>query len=384
MVDTAIRDHYGPEVLRAMRNTIADVAAGEIPAKNSFERAVNWLRTGATIAGMAWSFTTSLLQPLGLAQSVKRIGFKYVARGMGRWLGDAAHLQNTVKWITEQSPMMAQRANTLNREINEIRNTVAKSKAGAVNEAVKASFFYLLAKLQLVADVPTWIGQYQKSIEAGEDHERAVALADQAVLDSQGGGQLKDQAGIQRAGGPLLKVWTNFYSYFSVTYNLAAESVGETRLVGPERLPLLAADFLLLFVVPAAMQSLMFSVGRGDDKDWPEIAKEMGINALMAFPQSMVGIRDIAAAISGDERSQAPAGIVGRQFYKFGVQVQQGELDEAFWKSLNQVGGVIFHYPAAQVQRTALGINALANGDTHNPMAVLLGPPQQAKKHKRY
>jgi hypothetical protein len=64
-------------------------------------------------------------------------------------------------------------------------------------------------------------------------------------------------------------VWTNFYSYFSVTYNLAAESVGETRLVGPSRLPLLAADFLLLFVVPNAMQQLMLSLGAATTRTGP-------------------------------------------------------------------------------------------------------------------
>jgi hypothetical protein len=382
-IDGAVRDHYGPEVVRAMKRTIEDVAAGDVPARNTFERAVNWLRTGATIAGMAWSMTTALLQPLGLAQSIKRVGAKHVAKGMGQWLGDAARLQSTVKWITEQSPMMAQRAGTLNREIGEIRNHVVRSKAGEVNEAIKGSFFYLIAKLQLMADVPTWIGQYNKSIDAGEEHERAVALADQAVLDSQGGGQIKDLAGIQR-GGPMLKVWTNFYSYFSVTYNLAAESVGETRLVGPQRLPILAADMLLLFAVPAAIQALMLDLMRGDDKDWEQIGKDIGVNVLMAPFQSMVGVRDIAAALSGDERSQAPAGIVGRQFYKLGTQAQQGKADEAFWKSLNQVGGILFHYPAAQVQRTALGVAALANGDTKNPAAVLLGPPQQARKAKRF
>jgi hypothetical protein len=382
-IDGAVRDHYGPEVVRAMKRTIEDVAAGDVPARNTFERAVNWLRTGATIAGMAWSMTTALLQPLGLAQSIKRVGAKHVAKGMGQWLGDAARLQSTVKWITEQSPMMAQRAGTLNREIGEIRNHVVRSKAGEVNEAIKGSFFYLIAKLQLMADVPTWIGQYNKSIDAGEEHERAVALADQAVLDSQGGGQIKDLAGIQR-GGPMLKVWTNFYSYFSVTYNLAAESVGETRLVGASRLPILAADMLLLFAVPAAIQALMLDLMRGDDKDWEQIGKDIGVNVLMAPFQSMVGVRDIAAALSGDERSQAPAGIVGRQFYKLGTQAQQGKADEAFWKSLNQVGGILFHYPAAQVQRTALGVAALANGDTKNPAAVLLGPPQQARKAKRF
>jgi hypothetical protein len=380
-IDAAIRDHYGPEVVRAMKNTLVDVAAGDVPAANFFERSVNWLRTGATIAGMAWSMTTALLQPFGLAQSVVRIGPKHVARGLGRWLGDAARMQNTVKWITEQSPMMAHRASTLQREISEIRNHVVQTKAGRANEAVKASFFYLIAKLQLVADVPTWIGQYQKSIDGGEEHERAVALADQAVLDSQGGGQIKDLAGIQR-GGPLLKIWTNFYSYFSVTYNLAAESVGETRRVGTRHLPILAADLILLYAIPNALQSLLIGIGRGDD--WDEIERNMGMNVLLAPFQSMVLVRDIAAALSGDERSVAPAGVVGRLFYKLGVQVQQGDADEAFWKSLNQVGGVLFHYPAAQVQRTATGIQAIANGETSNPMAVLLGPPQQSKARVHY
>jgi hypothetical protein len=38
---------------------------------------------------------------------------------------------------------------------------------------------------------------------------------------------------------------------------------------------------------------------------------------------------------------------------------------------------VLFHYPAAQVDRTWRGIAALANGTTSNPMAVLAGPPKK-------
>jgi hypothetical protein len=216
-IDSAIREHYGPEVLKAMRDAIEDIAAGEVAAQNAFESSMNYLRTGATIAGLGWRITTSLLQPIGLTQSMVRIGPKYVARGLAEWLGDAVKMESTAKRIFEKSSFMRLRSKTLQREISEIRNVVAGK-----NSAVEASFFYLITKLQLVADIPTWLGQYHKAVEKGADEKSAVAQADQAVLDAQGGGQIKDLAGIQR-GGPLLKLFTNFYSFFNTTYNLTGE-----------------------------------------------------------------------------------------------------------------------------------------------------------------
>jgi hypothetical protein len=91
-------------------------------------------------------------------------------------------------------------------------------------QAVVDSFFWLIYKGQQVADIPTWLGAYEKAMsDTANDEARAIALADQGVLDSQGGGQIKDLAGIQR-GGPLLKLWTAFYSYFNVTYNLRSRA----------------------------------------------------------------------------------------------------------------------------------------------------------------
>jgi hypothetical protein len=45
------------------------------------------------------------------------------------------------------------------------------------------------------------------------------------VIDSQGGGQIKDLASVQR-GGPMLKLWTNFYSIFNVTFNQGSRARG--------------------------------------------------------------------------------------------------------------------------------------------------------------
>lgn len=371
-IDSAIRDHYGPEVLRTMRGMLEDIAIGELPAQGTIENAVRWVRAGSSIAAMGWSIITAVQQPTGLAQSMVRVGPKWVAQGMSRWLRDAASMQNTVAWIGEKSEFMRLRAKTQQREIAEIRNTIYK---GETMSAVQGSFFYLITKMQLVADVPTWLGMYEKAMAEGADEPRAIALADQAVLDSQGGGQVKDLSKIQR-GGEWQKLWTNFYSYFNVTYNLLAESVGETRKVGASRLPLLAVDFLMLTVVPATLGFLIKAALKGGDDDEDKMAKKLVAENLSYLMGLMVGTREIGAAVSGSMGYEGPA---GARFFadigKFAKQVEQGDADEAFWRSANELGGVVFHYPASQIDRTVRGVYALSEGKTDNPLAILAGPP---------
>jgi hypothetical protein len=374
-IDGAIREHYGPEVLGVMRDVLKDVAAGEVPAQTAFERGSNYLRTGATVAGLGWSVMTSLLQPIGLTQSMVRIGPKWVAKGLGRWIGDAAHMEASTNFIYEKSSMMKLRGQTYNREINEIRNRVASDAGGAL-EPVKESFYYLISKMQMVADVPTWLGMYEKQMDAHGDEGKAIELADQAVIDAQGHGQIKDLAKIQR-GGAFQKLWTNFYSFFNTTLNLTAESFNKTDFKKPGDVGRMAVDMLLLYTVPSVLGSVMHSAVRGDDKDklWEQIIRDH----LNYMAGTLVGVRELSSALNGNDYS----GPAATRFYAavstLVKDVGQGKTDAAALKALNQVAGILFHYPAAQVQRTALGIQALLNGDTNNPGVIISGPPP--KKH---
>ena len=45
------------------------------------------------------------------------------------------------------------------------------------------------------------------------------------------------------------------------------------------------------------------------------------------------------------------------------------------FKAANNTAGVLFHYPAGQVNRTVEGTAALLEGRTDNPLAVIAGPP---------
>lgn len=365
-IDEAIREHYGPEVLRVLRKTLDDVAVGETAAQNVFERSINYLRTGASIAGLGWNLATSLLQPIGLTQSMVRIGPKYVARGLSRWLRSGSDMQDSVAWIYSKSDFMRLRGKTMQREINEIRNRVNGNKMTAVQE----SYFWLIQKGQMLADVPTWLGAYEKEMEQTGDEAKAVELADQAVLDAQGGGQIKDLAGIQR-GGPLMKLWTNFYSFFNTTYNLSAESVRRTDFRKASDVGRLAVDFLLLYTVPALLATVLKDALKGDDDD--DLLEKVVRDQLSYMLGTMVGLRELGSAIGGFDYQ----GAAGQRFFseasKLIKQAEQGEIDAAALKALNNVAGILFHYPAGQVQRTAEGINALANGDTRNPGVLISG-----------
>lgn len=371
-IDGAIREHYGPAVLRTLKDLMTDIAVGDVPAASAWEQFITHVRYGATIVGLGWNLTTAALQPLGLSQSIVRIGPMWVARGMGKWLGSAARMENKAAWIYERSEFMRLRGKTLQREINEIRNKVAGKSS-----AVEASFFWLIQKLQLVADIPTWLGAYEKAMADPEMTEaKAIALADQAVIDSQGGGQIKDLAAIQR-GSPLMKLWTNFYSYFSVTYNLAAERTRATRFTKPLDVARLAVDYLLLTVIPATLGALIRAAMKGELDDEEKIAEQIARENANYLFGLMIGLREFGAAVQGFSGYTGPGGIrFFSEITKLGKQIEQGEVDEALLRSLNNVGGIVFHYPAGQVQRTAEGIVALAKGETANPGVLLAGPPR--------
>jgi len=403
-VQQAILDVQGDLAYKQIKNAVRDVAFGDVPATNGFERALGHARSGATIAGLGWKLSVAMLQPLGLANSVVRIGPRWVAKGVTRWLRHPTTMVETVKWIEEVSPFMRSRGRTQMREINEIRNQVNVSTGrtgGWVDEALSKttfdlvtrqgiadSYFYLIQQMQRIADVPTWLGQYEKSMAAGEPEARAFAIADQAVLDAQGGGQNKDLAAVQR-GGPMLRLWTTFYSYFSVVYNQAAESKRRTRFDHPGDVARLASDYFMLFIVPATMGMLirdaLKSGGQGgDDEDAADWLKRAALENVAYISGMMLGTREIGGVISGGFGYEGPAG--SRVFSAFGKLAQQVKqfnpedpekfLDQALARSALETAGILLHFPSGQVWATLAGTAALAEGKTTNPAAVVVGPPR--------
>ena len=370
----AVIKHYGYPTLNALMDTVTDVASGDVVSSESIERKMNSLRAGVSVAMMGWNLGTALLQPMGLAQSAVRLGYKGMSRAL---LQITKNPVKAINEIYEKSVFMRLRSKTMNREINEIRNKIGgQGMFPGLRSGLEDSYFYLIAKMQLVADAPTWIAAYETAQSENMDEATSIAKADQAVIDSQGSGHIKDLAHVQR-GSPIKKLFTNFMSYFQTTFNLTADSWARTNFRSASSIAHLGVDMIMLYTVPILLEEIVRGAlikGECDGgNDWP-CMREKIIRDHIAYPISgIIFARELNAIIQGWDY-EGPAGTrIYNEIGKLTKQIGQKEADAAFWKSANKTLGIWKHYPALQVERVVEGFVALEEGDTENVLAPLFG-----------
>lgn len=385
----------GEEVLDQFRSAITDIATDLRAGKNQIDRAATWAKTGAQIAALGWNLWTAVQQPIGLTNGMQEVGVGWVLKGLARWMRDASTMENTLTWIQERSSFMAARHLTQNQDINDLRNRLAEpggwfddlvrkvSSHALTQGAITDAFLWHIGLAQRVADVPTWLGAFEKHMAGGKSEADAVALADQAVRDSQGGGSVVDLSQVQR-GGPVARLFMVFYTYGATVYNQTAKAYGRTQFTKPAQVARFLGDLSLLYILPAVITvALKRLVGTGeeddDDKTAAQWMAEVGRESISIGLNSIVLVRELSGLLNASNRGYGgPAGTrVIQNIYSAAAQITQGEADEGLWKSLNALAGVIFRYPAAQVQRTVDGFVALAEGETGDPRALLYGPPRQ-------
>jgi len=371
---STVRETYGVEAVRQLKDWIKDNAAGEQAAQGAADQAASVLRRSVSAAGLGFNVVSAALQVTGFSQSIVRVGAKHIARGVALTVGSPIA---TFKAVNEKSSFMAERSRTQFRELNELRNMVQDESASA--RRLRLGTYFLMMRMQRMVDVPTWVGAYEKALEAGKDEDTAVALADQAVIDSQGGGMLKDLSAAER-GGPVSKLFTVFYSYMNTVYNMGAVSTMTPRSKGR-----LASDYLMLFVVPVvlnyALKNALTPDVDDEEPDLETIAKDLIAEELAFLMGMMVVVREfqnVANVVTGKETGargyEGPAGLRGiGETMKFATQASQGEFDRAFRKSAINMLGLSTGTPSAQINRTLDGIEALAEGEVENPLAPLTG-----------
>ncbi len=369
-ISAAIRDHHGAETHRAMTEAVEAIVVGDLAKQTQIDKLLLQMRANVTRSIMGVSATTALLQPFGLTQSMARIGVMPVLKGAGRWAGDAARMESTVEWIHGKSEFMRLRAKTFNRELREINQTIqGKWKVTKVMDAV---LFYPMQKMQMIADVPTWVGMYEKALAEGVDEGTAVALADEAVLSAQGGGGTKDLAGVQRS----LPFLTQFYSYFSTTLNLVAEKTALTDFKNPRAVAGWVGDMALLAIIPAILPALItFALkGGGEDdepEDWAKRLAEWQAGYLLGM---FVGLRELPTLWSPFDYGGPPAAKLLNDGKRLVQQAGQGEIDDPAILAAIGFLGTALGLPTTQVIRSYKGWKAWDEGDAP-PTSILFGPP---------
>jgi hypothetical protein len=368
----AVRETRGPEFLKQLRDWSKDNATGARGQQVAGESVLSWLRQGISASGLGFNVVSAAMQVTGFNQSIVRIGAKYVGQGIVQF---STSPFESSKMVAEKSSFMAERGRTQFREINEIKNRVRGQTE--VARRVTAGTYFLMMNMQRSVDIPTWLGAYQKALDAGKDDARAVALADQAVRDSQGSGLVSDLAAVER-GGPAMKLFTVFYSYMNTVYNMTAVQTMTARSKGK-----LAADYAMLLVVPVVLGYAIKSAiqpDAGEDELDPEaLARKLAAEELSYLMGTMVIVREFGGAaqlVTGAEGARmgygGPAGLraVG-EVYGLATQAGQLEFDRAFRRAAINTLGAFTGLPSAQVNRTIDGIEALVEGEVTGPTAVL-------------
>ena len=371
-IDQAIRTQYGPEFKQQLKTWVQDVAAGEQAVQNEGEIALNYLRQSISAAGLGFNVMSALQQITGFNQSIVKVGAKYIGRGIAQTITDP---RAAMKEVNEKSSFMANRARTQFRELNELRNMVQDETAAM--RQVRLGAYFMMSKMQRMVDVPTWLGAYEKAIGEGNDESRSIALADQAVIDSQGGGMLKDLSRVER-GGAGLKLFTVYYSYMNTVMNLATVKTMTAKSKGK-----LAADYAMLFVVPVVLTTALkqaLTPGGDDEWDMEKLVRKLAAEQLSYLMGTMIILREFGQAgqiMFGNDKARdysGPAGLrVVADAVAFLKQASQLEFDDSFRKAAINLLGDVTGLPSAQINRTITGTTALVEGKTDNPAAIVLG-----------
>ena len=366
-VSDAIRDHYGDDVYRQFKSWARDIAVGDLQIESEGVALVNAVRRNAGVAGLGFNIISALKQPLGLLQSVARVGGQHILPQLGRWMIHAPQMTREAK---AQSEFMQNRARTRFRELNELAASL--SQKNKLQTFLARHSYTMIMFVQMQVDVITWHAQQQKSLEAGASIEEANRHADQAVIDSQGSGMLKDLSAAER--GQIMKLFTIYYGFMNTIMNLNYNTITSTRQGKIEKAVNLT---VLLAIVPILEAALSDLLKPGDSDRWDEenAAKTMAAAMMNNLLGQFILLREFN--LSGYDYS-GPVGLRAiADAYKLRDEIAQGEWDKGLRRAVIGIGGSVFGLPAAQINRTLDGLQALDEGDTDNPLAVILGKPQQ-------
>ena len=287
-IQGAIQGVLGTKVYDQFEPWLKSIAAPEPSYTGRLERAANWTRHSATIVAMGFKVTTAIQQPLGYSQTGAYLGTEWASKGLKNFLKDP--IKNR-ELILQKSVYMRNRTKTLDRDI---RDSVKRIHAGDSKlKDMQSKYFYFIGMLDMAVSLPTWQAAYEKSLWEGMSERDAKAQGDSAVRMTQGSGEMKDMANIQK-GSPTFKLFTQFYSYFSAYYGAQKRNV-QMYARGEITTWQAFTQFVYLTVVPAVLSQLI--VGRGpddDDENWAWwAAKE-----VLQFPaMGMIGLRDVVTVL---------------------------------------------------------------------------------------
>lgn len=402
-VRRAIEAAAGREMYRQINPWLVAIAAERRDSANPLEGILGRARAGATVVNMGWKMTTALVQFMGYTVSTKELGARYAAIGLREAYAHPMSIREAYEFAASRSAMMRDRRTSYDRDVRDAlkKLNVAGTQPGVVGfvdaytTGLRDTWFSMIAWMDMGVALPTWLGAYRKAmdgavkgIEAGNE-QVAIDYADSIVRQTQGAGGVKDLATVQR-GNEAFKLFTMFYSYFSVLYNQFAKTYKEFRVNGG--IGRFVASMMLLWFVPAVLEDLLLGRGPEDDADDEEWIK-WALKKEATYPfQSVILLRDVINGMDQYGYEPSAAFDAFEQLARAGrlatltATGDKEDLTRADVKGLVQTTGYAFHLPTRQLWTTGEYFYDWMTGNTEpsNPIeaawrALVTGTPREDK-----
>jgi hypothetical protein len=292
----AINENWGAATWRTLNAWALDCWAAEPRTKSTYEKASQWLRTRQTQAVLGFRVSTALLNICNIGPMMAYVGPAEAVKAINRFY---AHPQRQYNTIMAKSVFLRNRAETMDRDFGRL----VKDNS---NSAITKSAFWLITKTDLMLACPLWMHEYQKAYQDGiakgvdpvNVEAAAVRAGDAAVRRVFGSGQTVDLAAVQR-GGEFEKMFTMFYSYFSVVHNAIALKVWEARKARVDGKKLTQAlapvltGIIFWMAIPAAIEAGIRAMIDDDDDDLADVAKGAGITFISTAVGGIPVLRDV-------------------------------------------------------------------------------------------
>ena len=365
---SVIKRRIGNEGFDQLEPWLRDIARARPDPQNQsyLDGLFRWARHGITVMQMGLKITTMVVQPLGYTQTINFLGRKYAAIGFSEFFLNPTRIPEKINFVYDKSEFMRNRVHTFDRDIRDASSGM--SMKNSYQRAVRRFAMSAIGYIQLMVDMPTWLGAYRKGLsETGGNEIEAIERADQAVRITQASGAIQDLALVQR-GSEAYQLFTIFYSFFNTLYQLAWRAKRLTHSV--RDVPQLAGSALALWFVPVLLGELI--AGRGPDTDGDEDWGEWMIRVLAVYPaQMIVGVRDIVNASLGwygykaTPAEGAPQALVSfcRQVSKILQEDEDVEPKDVVFSGLRAFGFAT-HLPLGQPIITLRNIWDALTGDT--------------------
>lgn len=302
--DTYLESEYRDGLCQLLK-TVANQPNRDSRTAKKLDAYLRIIRNRTTTIGLAYRFTTAVMQSLGVFSSIavmsqrgrknggKHNGYYWLRRGIKSFMQSSENRE----WALANSGELRARLNNNDVNISEAMKGVANeiSRKQKVADTMIKGGFWLIGKMDFIVAQSTWFAAYnQATQDFGYNHKDAVFYADRIMIDSQGTGNLKDTPLFQR-GSELSKSMAMFYSPFAALYQIWTQSAKDIK--DKKEFAGALSDLFTLLVLPPLVEGILKGDAPGADDDLAEWIKYLLANPLFYWMSSIPIVRDAASVM---------------------------------------------------------------------------------------